>query len=130
MKLYTLFLTVSRFLISSLLFLQQCYATPIACQTWFSPASPRVSHGKNKYVLPVFDTNYMARAQEIINNREGYQYSAPLLGNTSYFAGGILGEAMVQRDKQLWFRDVQYISDNVNNIEWPQATKALAEVRL
>lgn len=72
----------------------------------------------------------MARVQEIINNREGYQYSAPLLGNTSYFAGGVLGEAMGERDKQLWFRDVQYISYNVNNIEWPQADKALAEVGL
>lgn len=122
-------LTIFRFLIASLL-LQQCCASPISLQTLLSPGAPRVSPSRKKYVLPVFDDDYKGRLQEIVNNREGYQYSAPLLGNTSYFAGGLLGEAMVQRDKQLWFRDVQDISHSVNNIELPQAAGALAKVFL
>ncbi|CAI6332244.1 unnamed protein product [Periconia digitata] len=80
------------------------------------------------FVLPVFDSKPVSRAEEIRSNRIGYQYGPPLLGNTSYFPTGPLGDAMVQRDKQMWFQDVQYVTEKVNGIEIPQAARALAEI--
>lgn len=106
--------------------LEQCYALPLSEQAILSPDYPRISHGENKFVLPIFDANAAERYNEIQVNREGYQYGRPLLGNTSFFPTGALGDAMVQRDKQLWFQDVQYITDSVM-VEWPQSARALAE---
>ena len=92
--------------------------------------APRAPDDGQGFVLPVFDINWSERYKEIHANRKGYLYGPPLLGNTSYFPMGVLGDAMVQRDKRLWFRDVQYVTDNVNNKEWPQAVKALAMVSM
>ena len=117
--------------IFSLLACEQCAALPLNQQRVLSHDLgdvPRVSHGKEKYVLPVFDINSLERFKEIRINRDGYQYGPPLLGNTSFFPTGVLCDAMVQRDKQLWFRDVQYTTDHVNDIELPQVARALAQV--
>jgi len=114
-------------LVTSLLF-QKCYSIPLDRQIFLSPDDQRVPQGKNTYTLPIFDPNSSQRFEEIRINRNGYQYGPPLLGNTSFFPTGVLGDAMVQTDKQLWFRDVQYITEKVNTIEWPQAARALAEV--
>jgi hypothetical protein len=88
--------------------------------------------------LPVFDSQPVVRAEEIRSDRIGYQYGTPLLGNTSYSPTGPLGDAMVQRDKQQWFRDVQYVTEKLNGnvteklngIEIPRAVNALAKVSL
>ena len=111
-----------------LILVQICYALPLDRQIVLSAEDPRVPQGKNTYTLPVFDPNSGERFEEILINRNGFQYGPPLLGNTSFFPTGVLGDAMVQADKQLWFRDVQYITEKVNTIEWPQAARALAEV--
>ena len=84
----------------------------------------------NGFLLPMFDTEVHSRAEEIRFNREGFLYGPSLLGNASVFPTGALGEAMVKRDKQLWFRDVGYVTEKVNNHEWPKAARALAEVCL
>ncbi|KAH8722840.1 putative lipoxygenase [Phaeosphaeriaceae sp. PMI808] len=81
---------------------------------------------RGRFVLPDFDLQPTVREEEIRTNRIGYQYGPPLLGNTSFFPTGPLGDAMVLRDKQLWFRDVQYVTDKVNKIEIPQAARALS----
>ncbi len=80
-----------------------------------------------RFVLPFSDTSWSDRFIEIRKNRDGYQYGPPLLGNTSFFPTGILGEARVRNDKQLWFRDVQYVTENVGK-EVPLAGQALAIV--
>ena len=84
---------------------------------------------RERFVLPFSDSFWADRFLEIRRNREGYQYGPPLLGNTSFFPTGILGEARVRNDKQLWFRDVQYITEKVNK-ELPLAGQALATVSL
>ena len=84
---------------------------------------------RERFVLPFADSSWADRFLEIRRNRDGYQYGPPLLGNTSFFPTGILGEARVRHDKQLWFRDVQYITENVNK-ELPLAGQALATVSL
>lgn len=110
------------------LLLQQCNSIPLNQQKFLSPDLPRIPQGKNTYTLPVFDSDSSERFEEIHINRNGYKYGPPLLGNTSVFPTGVLGDARVQADKQLWFRDVQYVTEQVNNVEWPQAARVLSEV--
>lgn len=98
-------------------------------QTVFSIDYPLVSHGKDTYVLPIFDNNAPERFEEIRLNRQGFLYGAPLLGNTSFFPTGVLGDAMVEKDKNLWFQDVQHINEMVS-VELPKAARTLIEVSL
>lgn len=110
------------FQIASLFFSCGCLSLPI-------DSAPQIPEGISyRYVLPEFDINQAGRAEEIRVNREGFQYGPPLLGNTSYFPTGVLGDAMVAKDKELWFRDVAYVTENVYQ-EWPAAAQALAQVR-
>ena len=106
----------------------QSTCLPSGRQQILSPDAPGFPNREESFVLPVFDINWAERYEEIHVNREGYLYGPPLLGNTSFFPTGVLGEAMVQRDKQLWFRDVAYVTENVNKKELPYAAKALAMV--
>ena len=83
---------------------------------------------RHHFSLPSFDEDPENRIERLQDSREGFQYGAPLLGNTSAFPAGVLGDAMVQRDKSLWLRDVMYVTEEVNNVEIPQAASALDEV--
>ena len=46
----------------------------------------------------MYDPNSAARAQAISDKRAGFLYGPSILGNTSFFPTGPLGDAMVQRD--------------------------------
>ncbi|OJJ96370.1 hypothetical protein ASPACDRAFT_34675 [Aspergillus aculeatus ATCC 16872] len=67
----------------------------------------------HRYSLPMFDLQPWERVDEIHLARQGYLYGPPLLGNTSFFPTGVLGDAMVARDRAQWFKDVEYVTDNV-----------------
>ena len=124
--------TVIRFLhcIVLLAVCLNCNASPLFEQFTLTQERFPFAGEAERYVLPLFDTFWSDRFKEIWTNREGYQYGPPLLGNTSYFPTGTLGDAMVLRDKELWMRDVQYVTENVNNKELPKASQALAAVGL
>lgn len=104
-----------------------CHGSPIIVQN--RPIQQTISFvdEAERFVLPFSDSSWADRFLEIRRNREGYQYGPPLLGNTSFFPAGVLGEARVRNDKQLWLQDVQYITENVNK-ELPPASQALASV--
>ena len=57
------------------------------------------------YVLPMFDPNPAARATEIQKNRAGYLYGPSLIGNSSFFLTGPLGDQLVQAEVALWNKD-------------------------
>ena len=104
---------------------------PFLYQQVLQDQNPRAPEaGLDGFSLPVFDPHAEDREFEIAANREGYQYGPPLLGNTSFFPAGVLGERMVLRDKQLWFEDVAYVTEKVNKVEIPSAARALANVRI
>ena len=48
--------------------------------------------------LPTNSRDPARRAQEIQLKRQGYLYGPSLMGNSSFFPTGTLGDAMVQRD--------------------------------
>lgn len=104
-----------------------CSAFPLS--QYLISTQQRISfvHDSQRFSPPVSDVYWADRHKEIRSNREGYLYGPPLLGNTSYFPTGVLGDARVLQDKELWFRDVQYLTDDVYE-EIPLAAKALQMV--
>ena len=58
--------------------------------------------GNVTYVLPMFDPNPSARAAEISRNQAGYLYGPSLIGNSSFFLTGPLGDQLVQSEIALW----------------------------
>ena len=104
-----------------------CAASPVDEQYRLIQKTIPLADDAERFVLPFSDSSWSDRFIEIRQNRAGYQYGPPLLGNTSFFPTGVLGEARVRKDKRLWFRDVQYVTENVNK-ELPLAGQALATV--
>ena len=61
--------------------------------------------GNGSYVLPLYDPNPAARAAELERNRAGFLYGPSLIGNSSFFLTGPLGDQLVQSDIDLWNSD-------------------------
>ncbi|KAK1141898.1 hypothetical protein N8T08_008411 [Aspergillus melleus] len=97
-------------------------ASPIFPQSVLSASVQLPGDGGGHYYLAMFDPKPWERLSEIQLARAGYLYGPPLLGNTSSFPTGILGDAMVARDRALWFKDVEYVTQNV----YPELEKAAA----
>ena len=55
----------------------------------------------------MYDPNPAARAAELVKNRAGYQYGPSLIGNSSFFLTGSLGDQLVQSEVTLWEKDAQ-----------------------
>ena len=53
----------------------------------------------------MFDPNSAARAAELDKNRAGYLYGPSLIGNSSFFLTGQLGDQLVQSEVDLWNQD-------------------------
>ena len=88
---------------------------------------PTVKESQRKYILPVFDPKPSDRANEIRRNRKGYLYGASLIGNTSYFPTGDLGDPMVKEHVDLWYKDAAWISQKVAE-EYQSAAATVSSV--
>ncbi|PWY93119.1 putative arachidonate 5-lipoxygenase [Aspergillus sclerotioniger CBS 115572] len=107
------------------MFLIISYATAwpmIPSQAVLNPSASLPDDHGLQYSLPMFDLQPWERVEEVRLAREGYLYGPPLLGNTSFFPTGVLGDAMVARDRAQWFRDVEYVTNNV----YPESDQAAA----
>lgn len=115
-------------LLLSFLYIGNAVAWPIiSVQSVLKPFAALPDDNGPKYSLPMFDTRSWERVDEIRLARAGYIYGPPLLGNTSFFPTGVLGEAMVARDRVAWFKDVEYVTNNVY-LELDKAAAALIKV--
>ena len=80
-------------------------------QSWWKPTlqywlgSKEPSNAHQKLALPVHDDSPDERGREISAKRGGYLYGPSLLGNSSYFPSGFLGQAMVQQHLDQWYQD-------------------------
>ena len=52
----------------------------------------------------MFDPNPAARAAEIAKNRDGYLYGPSLIGNSSFFLTGHLGDQLVRSEISQWYQ--------------------------
>ncbi|KAK4450631.1 lipoxygenase [Podospora aff. communis PSN243] len=64
-------------------------------------------------LLPIFDNEPDQRVREIQRKREGYLYGRSLLGNTSHYPEGLLGDAMSMEHQQRWYEEAQTLKDAV-----------------
>ena len=107
------------------------YALPrvISTTDQYVISVPAIEGGQRKYVLPGFDPKPSDREDEIKRNREGYLYGASLLGNTSYFPTGVLGDPMVKEHVDLWYTDAAWVSQKVAE-EYQIAAATVSNVRM
>ena len=89
-------------------------------QTHFVPDQTR-------FTLPSKDDASLIRVREIQQKRKGYLYGPSLLGNTSYFPTGFLGDAMVKQHVDSWLRDAAWVNHAVEE-EANAAVAAAKEV--
>ncbi|KAL8699573.1 MAG: hypothetical protein Q9224_001352 [Gallowayella concinna] len=73
------------------------------------------------YVLPQFDPNPSQRAAEIATDRVGYLYGPSLIGNSSFFPTGTLGDKRVAADVALFDKNATYITVSIENEKKPVA---------
>ena len=115
-----------------------CLATPLLSQGsviayqeliqqhWLDKSHPAGEQRKFT-VTHESDVPPFSRAYEIERKRRGYLYGPSLLGNTSYFPAGILGEAMVQQHMHQWLQDAAWVTSAVED-EVNAAATALEKV--
>ena len=84
------------------------------------------------YVLPMFDPNPAARTAELARNRAGYQYGPSLIGNSSFFLTGSLGDQLVKSEIDLWNQDAAPVREAIRAESTPVigAIQAVSFVRM
>jgi len=82
---------------------------------------------ERKMVLPMYDDEPWKRISNIQKKQRGYLYGPSLLGNTSFFPAGNLGQLMAQQDGEKWRSDAAWIVSNVAK-ESKLAAAALTKV--
>ena len=116
-------------MISRALYLLACSALATALpQQTQSDNHPNTyeSDVKNgSYVLPMYDPNPAARAAELARNRAGYQYGPSLIGNSSFFLTGTLGDQLVNSEIALWNQDATPVRAAIR----AEATPVLGAIR-
>ena len=78
--------------------------------------------GNGTYVLPIFDPSPAKRAAEVVSNRAGYLYEPSLLGNSSFFLTGPLGDKLVQSEVALWYKDATPVNEAIETEANPVLT--------
>ncbi|MCJ1260456.1 hypothetical protein MMC22_000317 [Lobaria immixta] len=73
----------------------------------------------------MFDPGPLERSEELKRNQAGYVYGPSLIGNTSYFPTGTLGNELVAKDLAMWEQDAVYIQKAIAE-DAPLAREALA----
>ena len=63
-----------------------------------------------KYTLPQFDPNPSQRLDEVALNHAGFLYGPPLIGNSSFFPTGNLGNGQVTKDIAAFIKNAASIS--------------------
>ena len=80
-----------------------------------SPGSSSSIFSKSGYVLPQFDPNPLERSQEVAINHAGFLYGPPLIGNSSYFPGGALGNQRVHSDIVAFLENSAFINQSIHD---------------
>lgn len=112
---------------AAVIFVQQD-ARPISWKALPSSWLPEFFLGKDrsKFTISAEDKYSSLRALEIERKRQGYLYGPSLLGNTSYFPTGIMGDSMVQQHIDEWLQDASWMNSVVEE-EAKSAAGALSK---
>ena len=66
-----------------------------------------------KYTLPQFDRNSSQRRDEVASNHAGFLYGPPLIGNSSFFPNGTLGDQRVNADVDAFIQNAAFINQSI-----------------
>ncbi|KAI9665926.1 MAG: hypothetical protein M1821_003861 [Bathelium mastoideum] len=102
----------------------QALASKFHAQTWLGPHLPVVPPAPQKLFLPYEDPAPLRRRQEIEGKRHGILYGPSLLGNSSFFPSGVLGDAMAHQHQDQWYNDAGWLTKTVNE----EATAAMLAI--
>jgi len=87
-------------------------STPIL-QTQYPIVANNVPKKQHEMILPMYDNEPEKRRKEIEEKRKGFLYGKSLLGNSSYFPTGTLGDAMVQTQQRQWYAEADPLTQAV-----------------
>src|SRR5262245_53877188 len=96
----------------------------VQTQTWLSPHLPVVTQPLQKLVLATEDVSPLLIRQEIEEKQLGFLYGPSLLGNSSFFPAGVLGDAMIKQHQDQWYTDAGWLTKTVND----EAEAAMAAI--
>lgn len=74
---------------------------------------PLAPDTKDGYSLPQYDPNPSQRAQEVASSHAGYLYGPSLIGNSSFFPSGPLGNQRVASDVVGFERNAAFITEAI-----------------
>ncbi|GAP93054.1 putative manganese lipoxygenase [Rosellinia necatrix] len=83
-----------------------------------------VNPPEQRFLLPIEDPDPFSRRREVEYRRAGFLYGPSLLGNSSYFPTGILGDAIVQQHQEQWYKNAGWLVETVGG----ETAAALAAV--
>ena len=78
-----------------------------------NPSLTITKYVESKYALPQFDSNTSQRLQEVALNRAGFLYGPPLIGNSSFFPNGTLGNQRVNADVVAFTQNAVFITQSI-----------------
>lgn len=67
------------------------------------------------YILPQFDPNPSQRAQGVVINRAGFSNGPSLIGNSSFFPAGTLGDQRVKTDIAGFIQNAAFITQAIED---------------
>ena len=82
-----------------------------------------------KYSLPQFDRNPSQRLEEVALNHAGYLYGPSLIGNSSFFPNGTLGNQRVGADVNTFMLNAAFITTSIED-ESGAVVQKVTQVRL
>ncbi|KAI3318403.1 Lipoxygenase [Xylariaceae sp. AK1471] len=77
-------------------------------QSWLGPQIP-LTPPIQRFLLPVEDPDPSSRRKEVKYRQAGFLYGPSLLGNSSFFPSGPLGDALVQQHQDQWYKDAGWL---------------------
>lgn len=72
---------------------------------------------KQRLLLPIEDPDLFPRRMEVMYRQAGFLYGPSLLGNSSYFPTGLLGDVMAKQHQDQWYEDAMWLVDTVHEEE-------------
>ena len=91
------------------------------------PSTPNQIVSSPRYVLPQLDPNPSQRAQEVATNHAGFVYGEPLIGNSSFFPDGKLGQQRVKADVAGFTQNAAFITQAIEQ-ESPSVIQKITQV--
>ena len=80
-----------------------------------NPSLVSPQYVESKYSLPQFDHDPSQRREEVATNHAGFLYGAPLIGNSSFFPTGTLGEQRWKADVAVFMQNADFITKSIED---------------